>query len=281
MSSQRQPFMMPRVSPDGSRIAVAGTAGSGADIWVYDIANAALTRVTQEQSVSRPEWDASGKRVAFRPTQWQEGVFVSQPWDRGGVRDTIRGTESAFAMSWGAAGRYVAVQRRVNLNDDVWIVPRGAPTTSFPVDTTKAAEFLPRLSPNERWVAYVSDESGRTQIYARPVPGPGPRVAISVQDGEQPAWAHDSKTVYYIDGTVLMAARLSDSPALTVTRRDTMFAVGANLERFNLDPAARMLMYDVFPDGGFVFLGTGSAASANRVNAIALVDWSGRVRHAQ
>jgi hypothetical protein len=122
----------------------------------------------------------------------------------------------------------------------------------------------------------VSNESGKDQVYVRPVPGPGARVQISVAGGDEPTWSRDGRALYYVEGSHLMAARVSETSSLTVTRRDTMFTVGGDRARFRLEPT--ILSYDVFPGGGFVFLSTAGTATRNRENVIAMVDWARRVR---
>jgi Tol biopolymer transport system component/tRNA A-37 threonylcarbamoyl transferase component Bud32 len=281
MSSQHEPFYMPRVSPDGTQIAVASGAvmNSDSEIWVYDIASGALSRLTQNARVTRPEWDASGRRIAYRPLSWLTGSFLSQPADRSGTPVPIEGTESTLAFSWGSAGRYLAVERRVApANHDLWLVPRARPSDALPIDTTAAHEILPRLSPNERWVAYLSNEGGRQQVYVRPVPGPGARVPISISGGESPTWSRDGKSLYYIEGGRLMAARLVDSPSFSVARRDTLIDLTTTGAQWLASDGGATLNYDVFPDGGFVFLATGGSSTSNRQNVIAMVDWTRRAR---
>ena len=280
-SAQRDAFYMPRVSPDGTHIAVAVGAVSNSDgeIWIYDVASGALSPLTQDARVTRPEWDASGHRVAYRPIGWVTASFVSQPSDRSGAPVPIHGTESTLAFSWGTVGRYLAVERRVSAtNDDIWIVPRSGSGHPIAVDTTAAYEALPRLSPNERWVAYLSNESGKDQVYVRPVPGPGARVPISIDGGEAPDWSRDGKSLYYVERGRLMAARIAETPAFAVTRRDTLIDLTADATKYLLESGLHMLNYDVFPHGGFVFLGNGVSTTKNRQNVIAMVDWTRHLR---
>lgn len=282
-SSQRQPFSMPRASPDGTRIAVVTGAvlNSEGDIAVFDIASGALSQLTQNARVTRPEWDPTGRRIAYRSLTWASNSFVSQPADRSGTPTPIAGAEAVLAFSWGTVGRYLAVERRNTItNHDIWIVPRSGSGAPIPVDTTAAHEVLPRLSPDERWVAYTSNEGGRMQVYVRPVPGPGARVPVSIRGGSSPAWSHDSRTLYYLEGGRLMAARFAASPSLAVARRDTMVdltTTGATWEFFE---DRNLLSYDVMPGGGFVVLASGSSATTHRHNVIAIVDWSQRTRSA-
>ncbi|MDQ8164519.1 MAG: protein kinase [Gemmatimonadota bacterium] len=280
VSSQREPFFQPRVSPDGKRIAVmvGGLADTDGDVSVYDLTSGALTRLTQNAQMTRPEWDASGRRIAYRPRLFMMGSFVSQPADRSGTPAPIGGTEQTVAFSWGTAGRYLAIERRLDTNEDVWIVSRSGSRAEFPVDTTAAYESLPRLSPDERWVAYLSNEGGKDQVYVRPVPGPGARVPISITGGESPTWARDGKTLYYVEGQHLMAARIAASPEFEVTRRDTLIDLSTTGSKYLLDRGLRTLNYDVLPGGGFAFLATSGPVSSNRQNVIAMVDWTRRVR---
>ena len=100
------------------------------------------------------------------------------------------------------------------------------------------------LSPSGRLLAYQSDETGRVEIYLRPVPGPGPRVPVSVNGGQRPFWSRDGGTLYFNTGTTIMAATISEQPAVAVIRRDSLFHASVATDGLNMA---------VLPDGrGFV-----------------------------
>lgn len=132
----------------------------------------------------------------------------------------------------------------------------------FVVSPTNESDLA--LSPNGRLLAYSSDETGRFEIYLRPLPGPGRRVTVSLDGGIYSAWSHDGSTLFYQSGGVLMAARIAEQPELAVTRRDTLFA-------FPADDAANSINYAPGRDGGFV-IASGPRIS-NPLRTAILVNW--------
>jgi hypothetical protein len=117
-----------------------------------------------------------------------------------------------------------------------------------PYTTTLANEVAPRFSPNGKWVALSSDESGRTEVYARSFPDPAARVQISAGGGGWPSWNADGSTIYYRSGDRIMSAKLSLTPTLRVLSRDTVVKNVSRLVR------AETLVgnYDVARDGRFL-----------------------------
>jgi len=94
----------------------------------------------------------------------------------------------------------------------VWALPvDGADRKPFPVAQTAAEETNGRFSPDGKWVAYVSDETGRAEVFVRPFPGPGPAVRISTGGGQLPFWRHDDKELYYTAEGQLMAVEVGAS----------------------------------------------------------------------
>jgi Tol biopolymer transport system component len=106
-----------------------------------------------------------------------------------------------------------------------------------------ANETDPAVSPNGRWLAYQSDESGRRQVYVRPIPGPGARVPVSVDGGGSARWSVDGATIFFRGPTHVMAATVVERPQLAVTRRDTLFA-----DKYS-QAASTGTAFDVFPNG--------------------------------
>jgi hypothetical protein len=94
----------------------------------------------------------------------------------------------------------------------VWALPiAGADRKPFPVAQTSAEETNARFSPDGKWVAYASDETGNTEIFVRPFPGPGPAVRVSTGGGQLPFWRHDGKELYYTAGSQLLAVSVGAS----------------------------------------------------------------------
>jgi len=261
-------YAFPRVSPDGKRIAVVigatGRALTGGDVWIFDTQSGALTRLTQTGG-DRPDWTADGRSVLS--VRSDSGSVVTQPWDASGtpVQYLSIPNKDVFEISTPRQKRgYLAVRVGTGGISDIWIAPVDSPQTARPFLATTATEIMPSVSPDGRWLAYLSNESGRMEVYVRPMPGPGARVQISTDGGSEPMWSPTGQEVFYRAGGKLMAAHIAwRGDAATVTRSalfDDSYTSGG------LGHAG----YSVAPDGNhFVFM----KSAAGDSKAIVTLNW--------
>jgi Tol biopolymer transport system component len=150
----------------------------------------------------------------------------------------------------------------------------GRPADQREFVSTDASELSPRISPNGRWLAYTSNESGTFQVYVLPVPGPGPRVPVSIDHGIEPIWSRDGRALYYVSRNSLLAAHVDESAGFRATRQDTLFDF-SKLDFVMRPPNIRgptLGFYDVFPNGNFVVLSR-VAGDSSRSSVVALVHW--------
>jgi hypothetical protein len=247
-------FADPAVSPEGRRVAVR----IGQDIWVLDRTQGALTRLSFDSSASRPAWTPDGRQV----------TYVRQIGTRMDLRrvDADGGTpaESLLALPglevWEGffAGARSLVVRTVGGSGvrDVWLVPLDSARRPVPLLRSPADEVAPALSPDGRWLAYVSNESGRAEVYVRPFPGMSGRYQVSLDGGTEPAWSPRGRELFYRSGPILISAELRAAPGFDVARRRPLFPVA--------DYAGDLThrVYDVTPDGDhFVLVKNPTGAS--------------------
>jgi serine/threonine-protein kinase len=204
--------LTPRISPEGRRVALT-VAG---DIDVYDIARGALTRVTFEKGPnSFPVWSPDGKRIAFSPARsglWWVRADGSAPPER--LMDTA---QRAMSCSFSPDGKYLALhQQGTGAGRNIWILPfdisdpdHPKPGKAEPFLQNPVNEFDPAFSPDGRWLAYASSESGSMQIFVRPFPssrGAG-KWQVSTDGGRFPVWSPVGRTLFYIgQGSRILAA---------------------------------------------------------------------------
>jgi serine/threonine-protein kinase len=135
------------------------------------------------------------------------------------------------------------------LGADIYYRSLAGDTTPHPVAASAAIENMQRLSPDGRWVAFTTDESGRNEVVVQPFPGPGGRIQVSASGGTEPVWSRDGRRLFYRGSGRLMAATIRPGPAFVVASRD---AVLEDPYVFAGNPHAN---YDVMPDGRhFIFL---------------------------
>jgi hypothetical protein len=243
----------PALSPDARRVAVYRPVQGVSSIWVIDDAGH-MTPFTSDPSGDWfPLWSPDGTRIAFLSLrQGKNAEWVKSASGTGAEELLADGpTPTAFlGMSdWSRDGKYILVDKRPY---DIWVIPAGANGRAFPfIDETPTEERVARFSPNGKWVAYQSNETGRAEIYVRPFQSNGKVQPVSTAGGAQPSWRHDGKELYWIapDGK-LMAVAMSEKadsiePGAPVTLFQTRIYLGG------IDSPQRS-QYAVAPDGRFL-----------------------------
>ncbi len=203
MTDQRRLFTGPRLSPAGDRIAM-WLMGGNPQVWVYEMERGTLTPLTSEGQSFFPIWSPDGKHLVF-PSMRSGGV-PNLFWKSADGSDSAeRLTSSEFSQqpySWSSDGRVLFFQqsRDPETAFDVWVLPIGEdgnPGSPEPFLKTPSNEMHPALSPDGQWLAYVSNASGRDEVYVTPFPGPGAKVMVSTGGGVQPAWAPSGRELFY------------------------------------------------------------------------------------
>ncbi len=248
--SEPRAYESPRFSPDGKRIAVAVHARPP-DIWVYDIAAGTLARLTSEAGNVRPEWTPDGKRVVFVSDRSGEyGIWSRVADGSAPPRKVFESGDEAQEVVVGPDGGVLVYRlNQTGGSYGVWFRSLADVTTPKPfVSTSSYHELMPSLSPDGRWLAHVSDETGATEVYVRPFPGPGARYLVSAGGGSEPRWAPDGRRLFYRNGRQMLAARVTTVPAFAVTGREVLFEGSYSTSSSHQN-------YDVTPDGqGFLML---------------------------
>ena len=142
-------------------------------------------------------------------------------------------------------------------------------TTEKVIAASRFSESAPRLSPDGRWVAYASDESGTSQVYVRSFPGPGAQVPVSITGGANPVWSRDGRKIFFANDRQLVAASVVTSPFFSVMARDSLF-------EGNYQTGYRHASYDVAPDGkSFVML---RPVEGNSEQIVVIHNWAAELQ---
>jgi serine/threonine-protein kinase len=250
----------PQFSPDGRRIAFDIFDGAQTDIWVYDLVDQSLSRLTTSPRIEvKPIWSPDGKRIAFFSVE-DDGTYRAawQLADGSGSAKTLLGKDvTSIPTSFHPSGRYLAY---VELSDktsfDAKVVELNLeadgdwkPGRTIDVATTPASELEPTFSPDGRWIAYGSAQTGRSEIYVRPFPGLDGTWQVSSAGGAFPTWSKSGHELLFatLDQRIMAVSYSTDGSAF----RATAPRVWTD-ERHRLTGPTFMRNFDLRPDGARV-----------------------------
>jgi serine/threonine-protein kinase len=259
-------YNYPRVSPDGTRVAL-DIRDQENDIWVWDLTRAALTRLTFGAGLERlPLWTPDGRRIAFSSQIGASSGVPSLFWQAAdGTGPVERLAESkglqVFPTSFAPDGkRLLFWEETSSTGDDIGILPLEGERLAGPLINTKFDEQNAEVSPDGRWLAYQSNESGEYEIYVRTFPQvDGGRWQVSTGGGTRPGWARNGRELFYLVGSGKMMA--------VPIRPEPTFAAGSPQVLFEGQYVAAQSgrTYDVSSDGQhFLMIKNGAS---NRTSA--------------
>ncbi|MEO8309263.1 MAG: hypothetical protein ABI616_14610 [Pseudomonadota bacterium] len=252
----------PRVAPDGHRVAFSRVAQNNRDIWLQD--GGRTVRMTFDASLEAyPTWSPDGTRIAYLSARSGAGDLFEKRTNGAGTEERLVTSNSIkFPSSWSPDGRFL-LYFTVDLKNraDIWVLPITGDRKPFLFLQTPFTDVWGQFSPDGRWVAYQSDESGRDEVYVRPFVPPGDVIAtgmatggqwqISTDGGLHPVWRADGKELYYINlSSEMMAAPIKSTGGV--------FAPGVPVRLFKSNVAyggvddATGRQYDVAADGRFL-----------------------------
>jgi Tol biopolymer transport system component len=266
IAKEARNYTVPRLSPDGHRIAVVVGEQDKTDIWTYDMQTGTFSRVTSVTAALSPSWSPDGSQIFFLGLgDTQRFAIWSQRADGGSPARKVtdaRGLTTQVAIAPdGRSLLYVAYNEN---SWDIYRVQLDTPRVAVPYLATAANETGATFSPDGRWVALASTESGRQEIYLRSYPDPSSKVQISAGGGGEPVWSADGTRVFYKAGGVLHSAQLSMSPNPRVIARDTVLASISGLVNGGISAG-----YDVAKDGRFL----GMALKKDDYQLVAVPNW--------
>ena len=246
------------VSRDGLRIAYTGRSS----VWIKDLVSGTKTRILDERRNFVGGWLGKDERIVYSsntPGNWE---LFSVRAGGGDVKPMLARPMTQHPMSVASNGTVVFLDYSATTGSDIWTVtPDG---TAIPLVASKFTENSPTVSPDGRWVAYQSDESGRNDVYAVPISG-GERVTVSIDGGTGPVWSRDGKELFYRAGDLLMSADIKSMSPLLLGERRKLIDVSAFESMYFHE-------FDVSLDGKqFLFIRAAAEARPTRLDVI--VNW--------
>jgi serine/threonine-protein kinase len=275
---ERGAFAHPRFSPDGASLAVTMEGENGHDIWIFDLRRGTRTRLTAGGENHYPVWAPDSTTLAFQAADAMGPSLFTRPVGGGtatslvtrsaseanaalsnavagllpGTLPQLGGTNPHVPASWSKDGSLAFDEQKPSAERDIWIAPKdGSPA---PFLLTPFDESSPALSPNGKWLAYVSDESGRSDVYVQPYPGPGGKWAISEAGGADPLWSPSGDELFYRQGDRLMVVDVQFTPEFRAGRPRQLLEwpqeAGASSRNFDISPDGRSFVMVRTDEGG-------------------------------
>ena len=267
----------PALSPDGRQVAVSGVEDGNTDIWLHEVDRPVKIRLTWDPAYDEhPTWSPEGSQIAFHSGRsGLTDLFLLASDGSGEARPVVTGPVWDLRPDWSHDGRYLVYHTTdpTGILRDLWYVtvPEMALSdsglvTGAPVAITQTPSYneaLPQFSPDDRYVAYQSDETGRYEIWVRSFPAGTNRILVSVDGGIHPRWGVDGDTwyLYYVEGARLMASRIDTRPRLEASLPAPLFTdkeVDVVLQQgvtplytpfYTVSPAGRFVMVQTVGEG--------------------------------
>jgi serine/threonine-protein kinase len=269
----------PAFSPRGERLALEVSDGTGFSVWVYDLARDTRTKLTSDDTrFSRPVWSPDGNRLVF--SLYRDGrlnLYWARADGASGPQRLTNSDKAQEACSWHPGGKLIAYAHRGPSERALMVLPitgddssgwkAGEPQTFLSAPHNL---FDPMFSPDGRWIAYTSDETGREEVFVRPFPGPGPQALISSGGGRNPQWSPSTRELLYRGAdNRIMAAAYAESGDSFIPEKPVVWSPRA-LTPGIMRPL-QQLAFAVHPDGQHVALFVPPAAGPGLRDKVVLV----------
>ncbi len=232
-STWKGAFVSPSLSPDGLRVAVTMRVGTNSDVWVKRVAGGDATKFSfQNKTNEAPAWTPDGRFISYisgASGSAAVGDVWRQPADgtAGGVR-VLHADRPLSEHTWSLSGEWLIVRTTTPTagSGDILAARPAMDTTVTPIVATARTEYTPTMSPDGKWMAYVSNETGRLEVYVVPFPITGSaKWPISTSGGIAPRWSREGGEIFYLDlQSNMMAAQVTTSPSFALQGSRVLFA---------------------------------------------------------
>ncbi len=230
-SNWKGAFAAPVLSPDGKRIAVAIRDGSRTDIWIKPVDGGLATRLTGEQHRTNlePAWSADGSWVSYIASAagGNSGDVWRQRADGSGRAERVlRSRRPLSEQTWTPGGGLLVRTTTASPGaGDLLLLRAVTDSQPVPLVASSRAEYSPIASPDGKWLAYVSNETGRFEVYVTPLANPGEgKWLVSTNGGTIPRWSHRGDELFYMDPrSNLVAVQVATNPSFAVQNRRVLF----------------------------------------------------------
>jgi len=289
-------YLFPRISPDAKTLAFE-VEGATHNLYSYDFARGVVTQLTTDGLSHAPVWSPDGRDICYR--SWKAGSMTmwEMPSDRSRPEErlTMLGS-SQSAVSVSPDGRFLAFNQMAPMDSgkkggmgsanqmttastgsDVWILPlQGDDREPRLFLGGKFDEASPKFSPDGKWVAYCSNESGRAEVYVQPWPGPGPKTTLSSDGGQDPLWNRSGHEIFYRNADKMMAVPVSTAGGFKAGKPSLLWEGHYSLGMSSScgPPGVSSASYDVTSDGSRFLMVKDVDQDASATSIVVVLNWT-------
>jgi serine/threonine-protein kinase len=270
-----RPWQTVPLSPDGRKVAAALPEPSEGvlkqKIWIYDIDRGILTPLTSSGSCYSPIWAPDGRSITFGSNRDGNFGIYRVPVDSSKQPELLLATESvSYPSSWAPDGKTLVYYQFEQTKTMIYVLPilsdgnPGQPRPFHP--DSSSSELQPAVSPDGKWLAYTSNNSGTYEIYVSPFSGQGGKFRVSTKGGRLPTWSRNGRELFYVELSPrrLMVADISSKPSFQSSNPRPMFIIRND---------SKAVYYDIAPDGQRFLALTPLQAVANPTAFFVVTDW--------
>jgi eukaryotic-like serine/threonine-protein kinase len=249
------------LSPDGKRVMIDrfGIHVGERDLWLYDLSRGTASRFTFDPSVnSDAVWSPDGREIIFWSNRGgSNGLYRKLATGAGQDEKLIAASYVYYPRDWSADGKFILFEGfDAKTGWDLWLLPLFGDRKPIPFLQTEFDELEGQFSPTGRWIAYSSNETGKTEVYVRSFSASGGKWQISTNGGTQPKWRPDGKELFYLasDGNLMavpVKAEATFEGGVPKALFPTMFGgqVGGGFEHYRVTPDGQRFLINTLPEG--------------------------------
>lgn len=272
------------LSPDGKKVATE-ISGVETDVWIYDVARGVRSRLTFGNAANlNPVWSPDSQSLAYASlflARTEATHRISRRPAMGGDEEVLyTSNEETWGTDWSPDGKYLLLSKGKYIGGnpcDIWVLPLVGERVPFPLVKTPFLEVDARISPDGKWIAYQSNETGSWEIYIIPFTPPsedpssaaeptrGGKWQVSTHGGSQVKWRGDGKEVFFVSGGD------SKITAVEISVTNNGLEIGAATSLFQVNQPAGIDPFDVSPDGEWFVVNTSNVQGSSPINLI--VNW--------
>jgi eukaryotic-like serine/threonine-protein kinase len=258
------------ISPDGRKVAVGISdpqVPNEQDLWIFDLERGTSMRFTHAPGLEyKPIWSSDGNQILFTSELDQIKFLLKELNSKDEGRQVLPAAKDQRADDWSSDGEYaIYTALGVNKKLDLWVLPMSKGGKPFNFTQSPFFEYWGKFSPDGKWVAFVSDESGGGEVYVAPFPNTGQKIRVSTAGGDEPLWSKDGKEMFYTEGQYVVSVPVKLGSKIELGKPTRLF-------RF----PQRKSSYDVTPDGRRFLIAV--PAEAADVPLTVIVNWMEELR---